>query len=78
MPVFLDSIIFCTIDFAALVIQALGGGIASSANTDSGSKLGADIMLVGIIIQLGTWLLYDRIKSVILMGFGNGSLNFRV
>lgn len=41
--------IFLTIDIVALVIQALGGGIASGSN----SSLGANIMRVGILIQLG-------------------------
>lgn len=44
-----DAQIFLTIDIVALVIQAAGGGIASG----SAPKLGAHIMLVGIVVQLG-------------------------
>jgi len=46
------SRIFLTCDIIALVIQAAGGGIASSADTDSGSTLGGNIMLGGIVFQL--------------------------
>ncbi|THG98758.1 hypothetical protein EW026_g3490 [Hermanssonia centrifuga] len=46
------SRIFLTCDLIALFIQAVGGGIASSANTVAGTNLGATIMQVGIIIQL--------------------------
>lgn len=54
-----DSIIFITVDVFALVIQAAGGGIASSAATDSDAAVGANIMLAGIVIQLGAFLLLD-------------------
>jgi hypothetical protein len=40
------------IDFICLVLQGLGGGIASTANTDSSSNTGRNIMLAGLIIQL--------------------------
>lgn len=46
---FVDSWIFLSVDFAALVIQAVGGGIASGSEPG----LGGHIMLAGIIIQLG-------------------------
>lgn len=45
----LDSVIFVCADVVALVIQAAGGGIASGSD----SNLGGNIMLAGIIIQLG-------------------------
>jgi len=44
--------IFLTADVVALVIQAIGGGMASSADTPSGSENGGNVMLAGIIIQL--------------------------
>lgn len=47
-----DTIIFCTCDAVALVVQAVGGATASSANDQKGTKLGANIMLGGIIFQL--------------------------
>lgn len=39
-------------DAVALVVQAAGGAMASSANDVAGSKLGANIMLGGIVFQL--------------------------
>ncbi|KAF7985352.1 hypothetical protein HWV62_6571 [Athelia sp. TMB] len=48
----LYTIIFCSFDVVSLVVQAIGGGVASSANTDSGSALGANIMLGGIVSQM--------------------------
>jgi hypothetical protein len=33
-----DTIIFCTVDIISLVIQAVGGGLASSANTLDGAN----------------------------------------
>lgn len=49
-----DSTIFITADVTALVIQAAGGALASIANTHEGAERGGNIMLAGIIIQLGT------------------------
>jgi len=46
------SRIFLTADIVALIVQGAGGGIAATANTDSGSTLGGNIMLGGIIFQL--------------------------
>lgn len=37
----------------ALVVQAAGGGMASSAEDAAGSELGANVMLGGIVFQLG-------------------------
>ncbi|OBZ79181.1 Uncharacterized protein C17G6.02c [Grifola frondosa] len=46
------SRIFLTCDIIALFVQATGGGIAASSNTNSLSKLGSNIMLAGIVFQL--------------------------
>jgi len=46
--------IFCTCDFISLVVQAIGGGIASGATTQSVTNLGTNIMVAGIIFQLAT------------------------
>ncbi|KZP31391.1 RTA1-domain-containing protein [Athelia psychrophila] len=46
------TIIFCGFDIVSLVVQAIGGGVASSANTQSGTALGANIMLGGIASQM--------------------------
>jgi len=56
--------IFICCDVFSLVLQAIGGGVASSANTSSGTALGGHIMLAGIIFQVATFtFLY------ILVGF---------
>ncbi|KAG8963235.1 hypothetical protein FRC03_003237 [Tulasnella sp. 419] len=49
------SILFVTADIVALAIQGAGGGIASSAEDDDphGAERGAQIMVAGIIIQMG-------------------------
>ncbi|KAF8601741.1 RTA1-domain-containing protein [Ceratobasidium sp. AG-I] len=54
MPPRWYSIIFITADVTALVIQAVGGALASIADTLDGANQGGNIMLAGIIIQLGT------------------------
>lgn len=54
-----DSQIFLSVDFIALVIQAAGGGIASGSEP----KLGAHIMLVGIVVQFGMSLASDPINT---------------
>jgi uncharacterized ion transporter superfamily protein YfcC len=46
------TIIFCTSDVVALLIQCAGAGLAASASTNSGAKLGSNIMLVGIVFQV--------------------------
>ncbi|TCD71037.1 hypothetical protein EIP91_000536 [Steccherinum ochraceum] len=48
----LYSRIFLTADVVALVVQGAGGGLAATASTQSGSNLGGNIMLGGIIFQL--------------------------
>jgi hypothetical protein len=45
------TIVFCTCDFICLILQALGGAIASTANTESSSNLGKNLMLAGLIFQ---------------------------
>ncbi|KIM74097.1 hypothetical protein PILCRDRAFT_815278 [Piloderma croceum F 1598] len=52
------TIIFCTVDIISLVIQAVGGGLASSANTLDGANNGAHIMLGGIVLQLVSLVVY--------------------
>jgi hypothetical protein len=40
-------------DLIALTVQAVGGALASMANTREGAEKGAKIMLGGIIFQMG-------------------------
>ncbi|KAJ1305017.1 hypothetical protein OPQ81_000060 [Rhizoctonia solani] len=58
MPPRLYSIIFISADVTALVIQAVGGAMASIADTLDGAERGGKIMLGGIIIQLVAVVLY--------------------
>ena len=46
--------IFCTCDFISLVVQAIGGGLASVAagEVNGNTKPGTDIMVAGIIFQM--------------------------
>jgi len=51
-------IIFCSCDVVSLVVQGTGGGLASTANTSSGARMGADVMLGGIVFQLVTLIVF--------------------
>ncbi|KAG9100110.1 hypothetical protein FRC06_004512 [Ceratobasidium sp. 370] len=50
--------IFISADVAALVVQAVGGAMASTANDPAGSRRGGNIMLAGIVIQLVAVILF--------------------
>jgi len=52
------TLIFCTFDFFSLVLQGLGGGIASTANSHSGSNLGKNIMIAGLAFQVVSLLIF--------------------
>ncbi|RDB26463.1 Uncharacterized protein C17G6.02c [Hypsizygus marmoreus] len=53
------AIVFCTGDVVSLVIQAIGGGIASSASENNEDPtLGGNIILAGISIQMAMISLY--------------------
>ncbi|KZV76214.1 RTA1-domain-containing protein [Peniophora sp. CONT] len=62
--------VFLTCDIIALVIQGAGGGIASSAHTSAGSKLGSNIMLAGIIFQLICLVIYTGLAAEFLWHYG--------
>jgi hypothetical protein len=58
--------IFITCDFISLLLQAIGGGVAASVHTDSGSAVGGRIMLSCIVFQVATFtLLYGLVASFI-------------
>lgn len=46
------TIFFCVCDMVSLVLQAAGGGIASSGNTSSLVSIGKNIMLAGLGFQV--------------------------
>ncbi|THH00061.1 hypothetical protein EW145_g7142, partial [Phellinidium pouzarii] len=57
----LYSIIFTTTDVTALLVQAVGGAMASGTSSASSSALGGNIMLAGIIIQLVAIIVYSSL-----------------
>jgi len=63
------TVVFCTCDFISLVLQAVGGAIASISNTLSGKNLGKNIMLAGLGFQ---------VFSLILFLLCSGEFAFRV
>ncbi|ORY48014.1 RTA1 like protein-domain-containing protein [Leucosporidium creatinivorum] len=52
------KITFLVADILSLVIQAIGGGMAASATTASGTEKGGQIMLGGIAFQLFVMIVY--------------------
>lgn len=56
----LYTIIFCTCDVISLVVQAIGGGMASvaSGSADGNTAPGTHIMVAGIVFQLFTMTLF--------------------
>ncbi|RDW82713.1 hypothetical protein BP6252_03825 [Coleophoma cylindrospora] len=48
------TLVFCGCDFISLLLQAVGGAIASTANTHSGTNTGKNIMLAGLIFQVAS------------------------
>lgn len=52
-------------DILSLVIQAIGGGMASAADTSQGQKNGADVMVAGIFIQVAIMTFY----SIVLVAY---------
>lgn len=52
------TIIFCTADLISLIVQAVGGAMASTADTDDQQTRGTHIMVAGIAFQLGTMTLF--------------------
>ncbi|KAF7916942.1 uncharacterized protein EAE98_010373 [Botrytis deweyae] len=52
------TIIFCTCDVISLVLQAVGGAIASTADTLDDKDLGKNIMLAGLAFQVFSLILF--------------------
>ncbi|CEL55701.1 Sphingoid long-chain base transporter RSB1 OS=Saccharomyces cerevisiae (strain ATCC 204508 / S288c) GN=RSB1 PE=1 SV=3 [Rhizoctonia solani AG-1 IB] len=68
----LYPIVFLTADVGALLLQAIGGGVASSATTLKGANKGGNIMLSGIIIQLAAVTLFDLISIEFVVRYALG------
>ncbi|KAF8312738.1 RTA1 like protein-domain-containing protein [Cantharellus anzutake] len=62
----LYATLFIVIDTISLVIQAVGGGMASAASTDAAASHGAHIMEGGIILQLVAIIFYTALAAEFL------------
>ncbi|KAF7292585.1 hypothetical protein MIND_01156000 [Mycena indigotica] len=61
--------IFVTCDIVALLVQGVGGGIASAAATLDGANQGADIMLGGIAFQFAVVILFSILVCDFLLRY---------
>ncbi|KAI9800820.1 MAG: hypothetical protein M1825_003603 [Sarcosagium campestre] len=59
----LYTIIFMTCDFVALLLQAVGGALASSAETQQEADIGVNVMLAGLAWQVFSLLLFIVIAA---------------
>ncbi|KAH7341477.1 RTA1-domain-containing protein [Rhizoctonia solani] len=73
----LYPIIFLTADVGALLLQAIGGGVASSATTLEGANRGGNIMLAGIVIQLAAVALFDLLSVEFVIRYALGRPAYR-
>ncbi|KAJ7275861.1 RTA1-like protein [Mycena rebaudengoi] len=55
--------VFITFDIVALVVQGVGGGMASTAFDLAGANRGANIMLAGIVVQLTAIIVYSALAG---------------
>ncbi|KAJ7065720.1 RTA1 like protein-domain-containing protein [Mycena amicta] len=69
LPVRLYAWIFVSCDVVALVIQGLGGGLASAADTLEGANRGANIMLGGIGFQFAVIVVFSILVSDFLIRY---------
>lgn len=59
--------IFICCDMFTLILQGAGGGIAASAKTDSMQKIGNDLMLAGIVLQVAILLAFAAASADFLL-----------
>lgn len=59
--------IFIACDILSLVLQAIGGGVASSASTTKTTDMGGHIMLAGIVFQVATFTILYALVAVYLV-----------
>jgi hypothetical protein len=52
------TLLFCCCDFFSLLLQAIGGAIASSAGNHNSTQLGVNIMLAGLSVQVASLFLF--------------------
>jgi len=65
----LYTIIFCTCDVIALVVQSVGGAAASEANTASGAATGGHIALGGIAFQFAGIVVFMLLSAEFFIRF---------
>lgn len=71
------TIVFCTCDVISLVVQAAGGAMASTADTDADQTLGTHIMVAGIAFQLGTMTLFGLMVGDFIRRISSRQLGLR-
>lgn len=69
-------IVFCTADLASLVLQAIGGGMASGANTRSQLDTGTNIVVAGIFVQLAAMTVFAILGLHYIVAAGKRQIYF--
>lgn len=49
-------------DFISLLLQGTGGGLAATANTDSGTDAGVNVMIAGLVWQVVSLALFGVVS----------------
>jgi hypothetical protein len=57
------TVVFASCDLVSLFLQAAGGGIAASANTESATNVGKNLMLVGLVFQVISLIVFTLAAS---------------
>ncbi|KAJ7607929.1 RTA1-domain-containing protein [Roridomyces roridus] len=65
------TILFLPCDIIALVVQGVGGGMASAADTLDGANQGAHVMLGGIIFQLVVIIMFSSLGTDFFLHYRN-------
>ncbi|KAJ7136413.1 RTA1 like protein-domain-containing protein [Mycena crocata] len=63
------TILFLPCDIIALVIQGVGGGMASSADDLAGANVGANVMLGGIAFQFAVIIIFSTISADVVQRY---------
>ena len=65
--------IFMSCDLLSLVLQAVGGALAATANTPSASALGGRVMLAGIVFQVATFTFLYGLAGAFIFSLRRGT-----
>lgn len=71
------TVVFCTCDVISLVVQAVGGAMASTSDTDAQQTRGTHIMVAGIAFQLGTMTLFGLMVGDFIRRIGSSRLGMK-